>query len=111
MSSRASCLPSALLLLVSAGSAAAQTSVLSLLSEARKLLPDKPAEARSRLERALELDPRSAEAHYLLGTVEESASNLAGARREYEEAIRLAPRMAVAHDRLGFVRGLQGETE
>src|SRR5438874_7339423 len=68
-------------------------------------------EARERFERAVALDPASADAHYMLGWVREQASDLAGAAAEYESALARAPGRAEVHDRLGFVRGEQGRTE
>src|SRR5687768_8172244 len=68
------------------------------------------AEARARLQRAVELHPDSVDAHYMLGWLSEQERDLAGAAAAYETALRHAPRRAEIHDRLGFVRGEQGRT-
>src|SRR5947207_10192713 len=65
-------------------------------------------EARERFQHALALDPRSADAHYMLGWVSEQTKDLDGAVRQYEAALAAAPRRADFQDRLGFVLGLQG---
>src|SRR6188508_2867800 len=69
------------------------------------------AEARTQFERALALDPASADAHYMLGWLREQEKDLPGAEKEYEAALARAPARAEVHDRLGFVRGELGRTE
>jgi tetratricopeptide (TPR) repeat protein len=53
-------------------------------------------EAANEFLRALALDPRLAEAHYLLGLVRQSWGKWADARASYEAALRLEPRYAEA---------------
>jgi Tfp pilus assembly protein PilF len=66
-----------------------------LLAEARSYLEaDKPELARAKLERLLKLDPSSAQAHYLLGTIREGTGELDAAGASYDEALRLVPEMA-----------------
>ena len=72
---------------------------------------NKTAQARERFERALALDPASADAHYMLGWLREQDKDLAAAETEYVAALALAPSRAEIHDRLGFVRGEQGRTD
>ena len=60
--------------------------------------------ARAAAEKALGLDPNSAEAHCSLGLVLQAADlNLAGAKQEFERAIALNPNYAGAHYFLGLV--------
>jgi tetratricopeptide (TPR) repeat protein len=65
---------------------------------------NKTVQARERFERALALDPASADAHYMLGWVRERDKDLAAAETEYEAALALAPSRAEIHDRLGHAR-------
>jgi Tfp pilus assembly protein PilF len=66
--------------------------------------------ARVALEQAIRHDPASAQAHYLLGRLDEQKLDWDAAAKSYEETLRHAPKMAEAHDRLAIVRGEQGRT-
>ena len=67
--------------------------------------PQATAEAK----RALELDPKNAEAHYVLGNIAMSYEwDFPKAQREFEEAIRLEPNNATAHQWLGQYYMVQG---
>jgi TolB-like protein/Flp pilus assembly protein TadD len=58
--------------------------------------------ARAEANRALALDPRSAEAHYVLGNLDMSFDfDFPAAEREFREAIRLEPNNPTAHQWLG----------
>ena len=67
------------------------------------------ARAAASLEAEIARNPKSSDAHYVLGLVRERQRDLPAAARSYEAAIRQAPDMAEARDRLGFVLGQQGK--
>src|SRR5688500_10975787 len=82
------------------------------LDAAQKLIEmGKLTEARAAIDAALQRDPGSARAHYLLGMLNERRRDLPAAAAAYERAIQYSPRLTVAHNRLGFVRGQLGETD
>src|SRR5712692_3486322 len=60
---------------------------------------DRVPEARERFERAVALDPGSADGHYMLGWLREQSRDLEGAASEYEAALAHAPGRAAIHDR------------
>jgi TolB-like protein len=64
--------------------------------------------ARSAAERAVELDPRSAEARTALGGALWFARDIEGAQRELEHAISLDPTFATGHHWLGILHTIQG---
>ena len=66
--------------------------------------------ARAVLETTIAQQPRSAQAHHLLGVVFDRQNKLAEAVSCYETAVRLDPALAEAHDRLGFAYGRLGRT-
>jgi len=61
------------------------------------------AEQSRLLDRAIKLDPSSADAHYWLGMVHEDARRTGKAREEFEEALRKRPNYAQAWYDLGEV--------
>jgi tetratricopeptide (TPR) repeat protein len=74
---------------------------------------DRPAEARSSFERALELDPDDAGANFHLGTMV-AATDPDTAQRYLERALRSDPEHADAHNNLGAIllsKGRAGEAE
>jgi len=62
------------------------------------------SEARSKLDACLEAEPRAANAHLLLGSIEEAARDWAAATRHYEKALQLNPQLAEASVRLAALR-------
>ena len=66
--------------------------------------------AREKLVRATSQDPRSAEAHRVLGMVYERLGNEPGAEQHYQQAVRLAPRGVEALNSLGVFRCRQPGT-
>src|SRR6187455_2122506 len=94
------------------GAAPASTPAQAAVAEGIALLQqNRPADARVRFERALALDPASADAHYMLGWLREQERDFAGASAQYEAARSAAPARAAIHDRLGFVQGELGRTD
>ena len=90
---------------------AASASKVALLKQGRALLEANDiARAQSYIDAALQRDPASAEAHFLLGLLKERQKDFPAAAAAYTKTIGYAPRMAEAHDRLGFVLGQQGQT-
>ena len=89
---------------------AAPGATASLAAARRYLQADDLERAEASLRAALELNPASAEAYYLLGVVAERRKDLPRAAALFAEAIRYAPEMAEAHDRRGFVLGQLGDT-
>lgn len=61
------------------------------------------ATARAILERALAIDPRSADAHTYLGVLDDRANDLNNAERHFAAATRLAPQSARTHNNYGAV--------
>jgi tetratricopeptide (TPR) repeat protein len=68
-------------------------------------------ETASQLKRALQLNPRMARAHFLLGDMEADANNLSGAIDEFVEAVKLEPGNAQAHYRLSLLYRRNGQQE
>ena len=90
---------------------AASASKVALLKQGRALLEANDiARAQSYIDAALQRDPASAEAHFLLGLLKERQKDLPAAAAAYVKTIGYAPQMAEARDRLGFVLGQQGQT-
>jgi tetratricopeptide (TPR) repeat protein len=58
------------------------------------------AQARSSLEKSVELDPKFAAGYVQLGILNGDSGDLAGAVREYQKAIAIDPQLAEAHYRL-----------
>ena len=73
--------------------------------------PAELQQAVSHLQRALELNPRSAEAHNNLGLAWQRLDRLGDAVREHREAIRLMPGLAEAHYNLGIALGRLGRPD
>jgi tetratricopeptide (TPR) repeat protein len=67
-------------------------------------------QAKSYLEQALEVNPKSAEAHFRLGSVLERQGDLAAALTQYGQAIEYDPRHAGAHYRAGRICQRMGKT-
>ena len=65
----------------------------------------------SELKRALQLNPRMAQGHILLGEMESQANNVPGAIGELVEALKLEPGNAQAHYRLSLLYRRNGEQE
>jgi len=70
-----------------------------------------PQEIASQLKRALQLNPRMARAHFLLGDIEAEANNLSGAIDEFVEGLKLEPGNARAHYRLSLLYRRNGQQE
>ena len=81
------------------------------------LLANIAADARNTAEgldwarRALAADPRSAEAHFVTGRLEEAEGRLQQAEASYREALGFAPRDARIHNNLGGVLHMQGRLD
>jgi type IV pilus biogenesis/stability protein PilW len=63
----------------------------------------KTLQAIESLKKAISLDPRQAEAEYLLGIVYLSASEYKSAQEHFKEAVRIDPYFTDAHNNLGVV--------
>jgi TolB-like protein/DNA-binding winged helix-turn-helix (wHTH) protein/Tfp pilus assembly protein PilF len=63
------------------------------------------------VERAIELDPNSSEAHLTLGGIRKTAWDWAGAEEEYRRAIALNPKSAKAHGQLGGILDITGRLD
>ena len=68
-------------------------------------------EIASQLKRALQLDPRMARAHFLLGDLESEVNNLSGAIDEFVAGSKLEPENAEAHYRLSLLYRRVGQQE
>jgi tetratricopeptide (TPR) repeat protein len=68
-------------------------------------------EITSQLKRALELNPRMARAHVLLGDIETEAGNLPGAMNDFVQGLKLEPGNAHAHYRLSLLYRRNGQQE
>ena len=68
-------------------------------------------EAAAALQRAVGLDPKSAEAHYELGKIELALERMEAARDEFERVISLDPQHANAHYQLTRIYTRIGDTE
>jgi tetratricopeptide (TPR) repeat protein len=66
--------------------------------------------ARAALARALQVDPRLARAHYVLGQIAFDARDFATAAREWETVLTLQPTAAVVHRQLAATYGQLGDT-
>lgn len=84
-----------------------------LEAEARRVSEDLHDRARQAIERALELDPGSAEAHASLGLIHSSGPRSQGpaAIRELERAVELRPSYADAHNWMSWVHLLLGHAD
>ena len=71
--------------------------------------PADDREARALLERAVQLNPSFAAAHFELGLLHEDHGEQASAIREYQAATRLNPRLSKAHYRLGKLYQKSGQ--
>lgn len=76
-----------------------------------ELEEDRPQEARRAYARALELDPKHADAHVNLGCLHHGARELAEAEAHYREALRARPDDDTAAFNLGVVLEDQGRAE
>ena len=85
----------ALKLAIDAGDGKATPALLSELALAQNAAGDGAA-AKVSLEKALELEPRYATAHYLLGSIEAAAGDLKAARAHYDRCIALEPKGPLA---------------
>jgi tetratricopeptide (TPR) repeat protein len=68
-------------------------------------------EIASQLKRALQLNPRMARAHFLLGDIETKAGNLPGAIDEFVQGLKLESGNAQAHYRLSLLYRRNGQQE
>lgn len=75
------------------------------------LLREKPGEAVTELERAVEVDPRSAEVRLDLGRAYEAAGNFEKAEAAYRKTLELDPNLNNAHYTLGTLLARQGRRE
>jgi tetratricopeptide (TPR) repeat protein len=80
-------------------------------SLSRCLMQDDPLTAQRHLERALEINPRSALAHYNQGVLLEQQGNQQAAAGWYQRAIELDPSYHYAHVNLGVLHLNQGRYE
>jgi TolB-like protein/Flp pilus assembly protein TadD len=76
-------------------------------AEAEEVIPD----AERAVQRALELNPRSAEAHASLGLLQGVRMEGEGSLRELRRAVELRPGYAEAHNWLSYVSLLQGDSQ
>jgi tetratricopeptide (TPR) repeat protein len=68
-------------------------------------------EAREQLETALDINPRSADAYYLLGNISRAEGNSAGALEAYRQALGIAPGFAPARLGAAITYGTGGNLE
>jgi len=80
---------------IEAGDGKATPALLSELALAQNAAKD-PAGAKASLTQALELDPRYATAHYLLGSIEAAAGDKKAAKAHYDRCIALDPKGPLA---------------
>jgi tetratricopeptide (TPR) repeat protein len=80
---------------IEAGDGKATPALLSELALAQNAAKD-PAAAKASLNQALELDPRYATAHYLLGSIEAAAGDKKAAKAHYDRCIALDPKGPLA---------------
>ncbi len=71
----------------------------------------RPGEARTAFAEAVERDPGSVRARFLLGAAAQDDGDLAGAARAYEAALALDPRLGEAALNLGTVRQAMGDLD
>ena len=84
----------------------------SLIQEARAALDaGKADEAVSKLQRALKLDPNSAEAHFLLGNAYARKEQFPQAEEQYLQALKLDEKNTDAQSNLGVVYYRQGKLQ
>ncbi|GCE14502.1 tetratricopeptide repeat protein [Tengunoibacter tsumagoiensis] len=90
----------------------AAVQVSSLINQGYSLLQlGRPEEARIFYEKAIRLDPNSADAYYNLGGALQELGQLEGALDAYREAIRLKPDDVEAYNHQGNVLGQLGRSE
>jgi tetratricopeptide (TPR) repeat protein len=68
-------------------------------------------DARTRVQKVLERDPRHVEAHVLLGSIRAGMRDMDGAVTQVEEAIQLDPSRGVSYSSLGALRLAQGDRD
>ena len=83
----------------------------SSIEEVRKIAGAEPARALALSERALDLEPLSAELHYLVGVLCLGLGDAARAETALRRALYLDPSIALAHFVLGTVQRNRGELE
>jgi serine/threonine protein kinase len=74
-----------------------------LQEKAAALVEKKPSEARSLLLKAIELDPKSAQAHFQLGVAYTALKNLPKAMENYQKAVEHDPQFTDAYFNLGYI--------
>ncbi len=67
-------------------------------------------EAATEFQKALQIDPKYADAHYDFGNLLYGRDDLEGAKQHYLAAIHAAPRRGTVHNMLGIVLMRQGQT-
>ena len=81
-------------------------------NEAENLLAQgRIAEAREKTLHELEQNPKSVEGLNLLGIIDSSAKDYAGARDAFERALKLDPRSTRTHNNLGSLDVTEGKSE
>jgi tetratricopeptide (TPR) repeat protein len=84
------------------------------LALSKQAQPEQSANSReiaSHLKRALQLNPRLARAHFLLGDAQAKANNLPDAIDEFVQGLKLEPGNAQAHYRLSLLYRRNGQQE
>lgn len=79
------------------------TEAKALQEKARGLMEKNPAEAKSLLLRAIELDPKSVPAHFQLGVAYMSLKNSPKAMDAYQKVIEFDPKFPEAYFNLGYI--------
>ena len=98
-------------ILLSALTAAAQTSAADLLARGTPLIATKPAEAVKLLQLAVQLDPDLPGLHYQLGLAYHAIGDEADAAVELREAVKGAPESPAARNYLGIALFASGDAK
>ena len=95
------------------GDAGAHFAYAVLLSKQLPPAPDDVSrqEIATQLKRALALNPRMPEAHFMLGEIEAEANNLPSAIAEFNTGLKMDPKDARAHYRLSLLYRREGQLE
>lgn len=83
------------------------TSAKALLKKGEEMVDKNPQEAKSLLLKAIELDPKNAQAHFQLGLTYMSLKNSPKAMEAYQKSIQLDPNFPGAYFNLGYLYGME----
>jgi len=83
------------------------TSAMSFLKKGTEMVDKNPREAKSLLLKAIELDPKNAQAHFQLGLTYMALKNSHKAMEAYQKSIQLDPNFPEAYFNLGYLYGME----